>query len=37
MLSQACLSALEALGCPPRDGLVTLHNEAILYTAVKSH
>jgi hypothetical protein len=35
MLSQACLSALEALGWPSGDGLITLHNDAILYTALK--
>ncbi len=32
---QAFKAALEALGCPPKDGIVTLHNEGILYTAVK--
>ena len=29
------MAAIEALGCSPHDGTVTLHNESILYTGVK--
>ena len=32
---QAFMAALEALGCLPKHGIVTLHNEGILYTTVK--
>ena len=34
---QAYMAALETLDCSPQEGIVTMHNVAILYTAVKPH